>query len=281
MKTERTTQWLRTLARSVLVGCPLLAFACGTTREDPTGGETHFFTCDTDADCSWLSPRYSCSAGYCSTEPTPSCPTPAVAASEVVVLGDSFFAASHLITGFLEERARQSGALAPGERYRDESSVIENTLALAMPGIEAQYATVSEESAVKVVIMTGGGADVLLGSCDSVSASCELLVAARDAASRLFERLAVDGVEHVVYVFYPDPADPGLRAKVDTLRPLLATACEGSPVPCHWVDLRETFAGKEATYLDATGTAPTAQGAEVAAQQIWDEMKASCVAQAP
>ncbi len=279
MQIERLLRLLRPLPLALTLLFP----GCANTREDPSGGETHFFSCDEDRDCAFLAPRYSCRAGFCRDEPppSPSCTGTTAAANEVVVLGDSFFAANHLITGFLEEQARDSGAIAPGERYRDASSMIGNALALGSPALSDQYAAAASENAIKVVIMTGGGADVLLGSCDPVTADCELLVNAVSAARDLFQRMADDGVERLVYVFYPDPADADLRAEVSALRPLLAAACEESPVTCHWVDLRESFAGEEATFLDPTGMIPTSVGAAAAAQQIWSVMREQCVAQSP
>ena len=278
MPTELCPRLARVAQRGLVFALALIALQCGSTREDPTGGETHFFTCDTDDDCAWLSPSYSCAAGYCRSETSgaPTCATPAATANEVVVLGDSFFAASHRITGFLEEQARERGAIAAGERYRDGSSVVGNTLALSGPGIEAQYAAASAESPIEVVVMTGGGADVLLGSCETIAADCELFTAADAAARALFQRMAGDGVSLLIYAFYPDPADPELRRKVDALRPLLETACQESPVSCRWVDLRESFAGQSPELLDASGTVPSVEGARAAAQQIADVLFEQC-----
>jgi len=327
------------LARGLLLALGLAGFACANTREDPTGGETHFLAlcdddasacgselvcvchvcslpcseaatcarfpsatcasapaaeacgqatpgycevgCTTDVECAALSPSHVCVNGACrSVEPVPtSCEASGVTANEVVLLGDSFFAITHGITAFVEDAARQSGVLSPGERYRDFSSVTGNTLALLGNGLADQYAAAAAESPAKVVIMTGGGADVLIGSCDVISADCPLLVDATNAASALFERMANDGVEHIVYVFYPDPFDATLRDEVDALRPLLQAACEGSRTACHWVDLRPAFAGNEASYLDSEGTTPTSAGAQASAAAIWAVMQQQCIAQ--
>lgn len=327
------------LARGLLLALGLAGFACASTREDPSGGETHFLAlcdddasacgsdlvcvchvctlpcsenatcarfpsatcasapaadaceqttpgycevgCTTDVECAGLSPSHVCSNGACRSveHPPTACPASGVNPNEVVLLGDIFFAITHGITAFVEDAARQSGVLSAGERYRDFSSVMGNTLALLGNGIEDQYAAATKEGPAKVVIMTGGGADVLIGSCDVIAADCPLLVEASNAASALFARMANDGVEHILYVFYPDPSDPTLREKVDTLRPLLRTACEGSPVPCHWVDLRPAFDGNEATYLNSEGTTPTTAGAQVSAAAIWSVMQQQCIAQ--
>lgn len=336
MGSERRAHSLWALKRSLLLVAALLAPNCGTTREDPTGGETHFLqrcegagacggdlvcacgvctlpcversaceqfptavcrpvaaaascqvasvglcdvTCIADVDCSDLSAAHRCTAGVCRDTPPPSgsCLPRATSANEVVVLGDIFFALNHRVTAFLEDLAREAGAISLGERYRDYSSVASNTLALGGTGIADQYTTAAAESPVKTVVMTGGGADVLIGSCDTVAADCPLLVDAAEAARSLLQRMADDGVEHVVYAFYPDPTDPVLRAEIRALRPLLESACQASSVPCEWVDLRTNFVGNESTYLDATGTTPTPAGAQTAARAIWGALRGQCV----
>jgi hypothetical protein len=254
---------------------PRVADAC----EVPTSGYCDV-TCTADADCAALPAAPRCTGGVCrsSSGPEP-CAASEVTGNEVVIVGDSFFAAGHDITAFLEDMARKSSALSAGERYRDHSSLLGNTLALLGSGIEDQYAAAAAESPVSVVIMNGGGADVLLGSCDDLAPDCPLLVEAAAAASSLFERMASDGVQHVVYAFYPDPSDATLRAELDTLRPLLASACESSPTACHWVDLRTTFADQEALYLDVEGTTPTPEGAQAAAAAIGAVLQRQCIAQ--
>jgi hypothetical protein len=250
----------------------------GDACEMPTSGYCDV-TCTSDADCAALPAAPRCTGGVCRSSGPVTCAASETTGNEVVIVGDSFFAAGHGITAFLEDMARQSGALSAGERYRDHSSLLGNTLALLGSGIEDQYAAAAAESPVNVVIMNGGGADVLLGSCEVLAPDCPLLVEAAAAASALFERMASDGVEHVVYAFYPDPSDVMLRAELDTLRPLLASACENSPAACHWVDLRPTFADHEALYLDVEGTTPTQEGAQAAAAAIGAALQQQCIAQ--
>jgi hypothetical protein len=205
------------------------------------------------------------------------CPESHVAANEVIVLGDSFVAVNHNLTAFLEDFARQSGALSAGERYRDYSSLVANTLALGGNGIADQFERANADSPVRVVIMNGGGADVLVGSCESLTPDCPLIREAVDAAGALLASMADAGVEHVVYAFYPDPTDPELREGIDVLRPLIETACAESPVPCHWIDLRSTFAGAESTYVAADGMNPTREGARASAETIWETLRRACI----
>jgi hypothetical protein len=196
----------------------------------------------------------------------------------VLVIGDSFFAISHQITAYIEEYARDAGALGAGDRYRDNSATIDNALAMGGNGIAAQYTRGVEEAEVRVVIMDGGGPDVLLSTCPAPVEECPALLDAAEAARTLLDQMAADGVAHVVYAFYPDPVDPAMLERMDALRTMIEPACAGSAVPCHWVDLRESLVGG-VEHLSAEGLIPTAVGSEVSATAIWGTMQRECVAQ--
>ncbi|MEO6603818.1 MAG: SGNH/GDSL hydrolase family protein [Polyangiaceae bacterium] len=196
----------------------------------------------------------------------------------MAILGDSFFASTHQISANLEALARSEGALANDAHYLDESNLAANSLSIPANGIASQYATATAAGEVKVLIMNGGGADILLGSCDTVDTSCPLLVSAAAAARDLLSKMAQDGVLQVVYVFYPDPVDGNVLAKIDALRPLIKSACDDSPVPCHWLDLRSTFAGHP-DYIADDGLNPSTLGSRASAAAIWSTMQQYCIAQ--
>jgi hypothetical protein len=195
------------------------------------------------------------------------------------VIGDSFFAISHQVTAYVEQLARNAGVLGVGERYRDNSTTTANALAMGGNGIAAQYQRGMEEAGVEVVIMVGGGPDVLLSSCTAPVAECPALVAAAAAAEELLGQMATDGVSAVVYVFYPDPTDAAMRERMDALRLLIEPRCTGAPLPCHWVDLRATLADPSAGYLSSDGLIPTPAGSEATARAIWATMQGECIAQ--
>jgi len=207
------------------------------------------------------------------------CPSRSVSANQVLVVGDSFFATTHQITAYVEGLARDAGAVSVGERYRDRSSLLSNALALGGNGIDDQYTAGVSEAEVKVVIMNGGGADVLLGSCDNANASCAVITAAASAAQALFAKMATDNVQQVVYAFYPDPGDTNVKAKMDALRPLVQSACENAPLPCRWLDLRTVFAGHYGEYVQSDQLNPTDAGARASAEAIWATMQQYCIAQ--
>lgn len=258
--------------------------------------------CGSDLDCTPLSASHRCEQGVCRAgTSTPgaagaggapaggsgdagaagsrACVTGQVPASGVLFIGDSFFALTHQISADVITLARAAGVLGSAEQYRDASSLSDNALALGGTGIADQYSGAAATAPVKVVVMNGGGTDLLLGSCPSIDSQCPLLVAAADAAKALFSQMATDGVQHLVYAYYPDPLDENTQAKVDALRPLIEDACQNSPVPCHWLDLRPTFVGNEAAYTAPDGLNPSAVGSQASAAAIWATMQQSCIAQ--
>lgn len=235
--------------------------------------------CSDDAACAELGAEYRCDRGYCRAL-SDGCQTGETPGGEVVVLGDSFLASGE-ITLSLEELARQAGALSPGENYRDHSTLIMNNLALEPPGMSAQYAAAREEGAVSVVIMDGGGGDVLMAPCpEPVASDCPILQNALSGADALLQTMADDGVEHVVFFSYPDyVGNERVRATIDVLRPLLAQRCASAPLACHFLDLRPTFAGNYDDYILPDGQNPTPAGARAAAEAIWSLMQQRCIAQ--
>jgi len=271
----------------------------GSSCEATEGTQVCEVACSADPDCTVVSAHHRCEDGACRADPEPvvdgqggassatatdelpaeECAKDQVLANEVLLLGDSFFATSHQITAYLENLARDAGAIEVGERYRDSSRLLNNALALNGNGILSQYESSVAEAAAHVVITNGGGADVLLGSCDEVSSDCALIADAANAFDDLLSRLAEDGVREVIYVSYPNPEAAQVLEKMNSLRPLLEDICESAPLPCHFLDLRPTFEGKYQDYILEDGLNPTAQGSEATAQAIWSLMQEQCIAQ--
>jgi hypothetical protein len=254
-----------------------------STGSVPTGTElpgTCDVRCAGDAECERVSPDHQCVTGVCRVPDgdagANSCTPATTDPNQVLVIGDSFFAATHQITAYLEDAARMAGALEAGERYRDQSSLLDN--ALADGGIANQYAAGLAEGAVELVVMNGGGADVLFTDCET-GANCSDLTDAANEARALFARMAGDGVRAVVFVGYPDPVEAALAELMDAFRPMIQAECAASPVPCHWVDLRTPFAGRYDAFIDSDGLNPTAEGSRATATAIWTVLERNCLAQ--
>jgi hypothetical protein len=236
--------------------------------------------CVNDADCVGWGSRSRCDQGFCRTLNS-ACARGETAANEVVLLGDSFIAQSHELTQALAVLAQSSGALASGESYRDYSTLIGNNLSAEPPGISLEYATAQEDGAVKVVIMAGGGADVLASTCPSpVAQDCQVVEDVLAGAEQLFQTMADDQVEHVVFFSYPDyVGNDSIKATIDVLRPALEQRCADAPLPCYFLDLRPAFAGNYDAYVLPDGRNPTTAGAGASAEAIWSLMQRHCIAQ--
>ena len=211
-------------------------------------------------------------------EPEPgACVKGTVAAGEVVFIGESFIALTNAIPRFTSELARSAGAIGAGDTYR--SYAVSGTQ-LTTGAIPQQFTRAVADGPVKVVLMDGGGNDLLqAGRCQSgFDARCREIV---EVVQELFAQMRADGVQDVVYFFYPDPMGIGasIKGAMDILRPEMKKACdEASDVRCVWVDQRESWDGNYDEYT-RDGIHPTDAGSRASAQQIWDAMVANCIAQ--
>jgi hypothetical protein len=234
--------------------------------------------CTEDADCASLGATHRCDRGFCRSLGA-DCQTGQIGGSEVVVLGDAFLGDSHQITAELEALAREAGALGIDERYRDYSTSLITPFG-GTADLPTQYATARSDGGARVVIMDVGGPDAWLGSCpEPLLPDCPALASGVAGAGQLWRQMADDRVESVVDLFYPDPADAGLLAKFDVLRPEMQAACAASPVSCRFIDLRPTFEGRASEYLVPGGITPTAAGSVATAATIWSLMQQHCIAQ--
>jgi hypothetical protein len=172
---------------------------------------------------------------------------------------------------------------------------------------------VMNPSDIKVVIMDGGGNDVLIGntSCETTAppanASCVTTVQnAVDEARSKMQEMAQKGVQSVIFFFYPhlNPAGggilstpaPAVNDTLDYAYPLseqvccgssftsssTSYSCSGQPVPgmtCVFIDTRPAFEGHLADYIKSDNVHPTQAGAQVIADLIWSQMQTHCIAQ--
>jgi hypothetical protein len=190
---------------------------------------------------------------------------------DVAVIGDSFIAMTHGITRQIESRAKAAGSLPQSEQYVD-NSVSGSTLA-GSNQIPSQYTrAVQSSGTIKFVLMDGGGNDCLINNNAD---------AAYSAAQSLFQTMAQNGTEKIVYFFYPEPVGSqyaSLKTCLDGLRPRMKALCDGLTSPkCYWLDLRSLWNGHPEYTSD--GIHPTDAGSRVTGDAVWDTMRANCVAQ--
>lgn len=191
--------------------------------------------------------------------------------SEVLFIGESFIASSN-IPEEVSALARAAGSLGPNEMYVDKSiagTLIGNGAANSIPN---QYK--NNAQGVRFVIMDGGGNDCMGGGSDQAR------TAALNAAKDLFKEMEKNGVEKVVYFFYPDPVGgqwTNLKQCLDILRPQMKEVCDSQTSPkCYWLDLRDTWNGHPEYTDDGIHVAPA--GNKPTAEAIFKVMQENCVA---
>jgi hypothetical protein len=210
---------------------------------------------------------------------------------ELVIIGDSYStdkAAHRPLADLLAEQARQSGALAMTESYRDLSEA-DATLAVAPGLVQSQWNYAKVMLPAKVVIMTGGEGDVDLANKECLPDGAEtnkacitLVTNLVSAAKTLFTSMAKAGVSDVLYVWYPDR--PGMMAG-NTLShyayPMLAAAAKAATTDkfrVHMIDTVPVFEGHP-EYFAMDGLQANDTGEAAIATVVWQQVKASCIGQ--
>src|SRR5262249_47105007 len=159
---------------------------------------------------------------------------------------------------------------------------------------DAKSAAMAAGATTRFVIMDGGGNDVLLGETKCLDngamrqndPDCKKIVDdATAAAKKLQIQMIADGVQQVLYFFYPHVPAGGWDM-TDYAFPIAKAQCEGmnnDKFQCYFVDTRETFQGVGNTgmanvqYLLADGIHPNAQGDDLLADLVWKTMKEHCM----
>ncbi|HET9953842.1 MAG TPA: hypothetical protein VFQ61_05045 [Polyangiaceae bacterium] len=265
--------------------CVSLAARIAEGRCQPEArGQVCDASCLVAADCARLGQNFVCDAGYCrdvpqnqAPAPVAECTPPSYEPDQIVILGDVLIELT-VFGSALAEHAVSAGQLAEGMTFRNYASHLTSTLAEGPFSIGNEYTTALQGEPPKLVVLDGGATDFLNDPCTGMlNDECPAVKAAISGAELLFQRFAQGGVEQIVYFFYGDPVgDPGLKAGLDLLRPLLRNACGRSAVPCHWLDLRELFA-PHPEYVGADGLVFSEAGARASAAAVWKVMEDRCL----
>lgn len=239
-------------------------------------------------DCVALGAGYDCVSGYCRRGAPPpvageplACTPSVVPGSSIAIIGDSLIQLSSFTADF-EQAATQAGVLADGDHVRDYSSYLNSVLAGGGFGIMNQWTKARTEGPVHLVIMDGGATDVLNAPCGAApAADCPAILAAAAGAEALLAAYAADGVAQVIYAFYSDPSDDSanasLEASLDVMRPYIRNACGRAAIPCHFLDLRPSFAGHP-DYLGPDGIVWSDAGATASAGDVLGLLVDRCAA---
>lgn len=222
-------------------------------------------------------------------------------AAQLAIMGDSFIAKDVValgdegLAGRLAQRAREAGALSGGGGYRDYSSAgktLSDVPQYADAAIARQWAAAKAAGEVRVVVMNGGGNDILGSSAittppvscadpatEELSACYALLDAAIEDGRALFEDMRASGVLELIYIAYPNvlSSDNG-RVVLSHLTAGMSELCESSTrdgFRCRVADLRPSFEGQPA-YIGSDMIHPSAIGSERIADVVWEAIPPHC-----
>jgi lysophospholipase L1-like esterase len=249
-------------------------------------------------------------------EAAPPCITGQVTPDEVVMLGDSYLDPAWGNVGptlMTEANATYRHYYIGGASLAWGNPSTQFYIPYQFDPMALTDIAVTNPADIKVVIMDGGGNDVLIGntSCETTAppgnASCVTTVQnAVGMAQTKIEEMAQKGVQSVIFFFYPhlNPAGggilltpaPAINETLDYAYPLAAQVCCGSPfasglsdyscsgqptagLTCVFVDTRPSFEGHLSDYIKSDNVHPTQAGAQVIANLIWTQMQNHCIAQ--
>lgn len=187
-----------------------------------------------------------------------------IKASEVVINGESFFAAAN-ITSELTRLARVAGAIGASESFREIA-----VSGAVMSGILNQYKNCNPKP---VYLITDGGGNDLMGSCGNpVTTNCAAIKNTLVTVQQYFDQMKTSGTKKVIWMRYPDPQKANfanLKANQDVYNPEVEKICKASVEPkCLWIDMRKTWEGHYDQYTQ-DGIHPTPAGGTATAEAFW------------
>jgi hypothetical protein len=229
------------------------------------------------------------------SEPPPCASKP----SQTVLIGDSY-------VNWVTHSFRADLARLTGESWRLYAS---GGAAMASGGIGTLIPQQFEnalraDSDIRVVVMDGGGNDILLpapswaggSECNdrmdspSLPVCRQIVQASIERERALMDRMADVGVRDVVFFFYPIvPNGTVLGGRYPNAisawaRPQVREQCDGTyqrtggRLRCHFVDMVPVFEGHP-EYFSTGDIHPDTSGSAAMARAVWDTMKSACIAQ--
>jgi len=208
---------------------------------------------------------------------------------QVVIIGDSY------VTGASSPALQPALAAVVPQAASYRNYAVAGT-SMGNGQIPSQFDTAAQQNPdIKLVIMTGGGNDVLvlnrqcLSAGSSTNAQCQgVIQTAIDAATTMFQKMNTVGVSDVIYFFYPHLpttsllGGPTANEILDYSYPLTKASCDDAlaqvGVACHFIDLRPVFEG-HTDYIGLDGVHPTAAGQTAIAGAIAQTMQRDCLGQ--
>lgn len=190
-----------------------------------------------------------------------------ITATELVVNGESFFAASN-IRDELNRLARADGTIGANESFRQVA-----VSGASISAILNQYKGANPKP--KYLVTDGGGIDLMTSCGGTPNTNCTVIKNTLATAQQYFNEMKTSGTKAVLWMRYPDPIGTQwatLKANHDVYNPEVEKICKASVEPkCLWVDLRTTWQGKSNYTTD--GIHCTNAGGTATAEAFWAAMK--------
>jgi hypothetical protein len=235
-------------------------------------------------------------AGGTAGTTAPAVKSPCITAgSQVVLIGDSYsnyFLAHTSMATLMTQRAVMNMALMQGQSYRDYA-VAGTTLQNTLSGIPSQWNSAKGSPPIHLVIMDGGGNDVLidnpqcLAAGSDMNAGCKAVVdASLKVGKDLWMSMKAAGVKDVIWFWYPH-IPGGLNGNGHDINDYSfelfdAAAKEATTADfrVYMLDTVPIFEGHP-DFFFGDGIHANTPGTAAIADAIWKLMKDKCIGQAP
>jgi len=187
-----------------------------------------------------------------------------IKANDLVVNGESFFAAANIATE-LTRLARADGSMDAGVSVKQIA-----VSGAVMTGILHQYKSCTPKP---TFLFTDGGGNDLMNSCGATTTpDCAAIKSALNTVKQYFDEMKTSGTKKVIWMRYPDPYGNSwatLKTNQDVYNPEVEKICKASIEPkCLWIDMRTTWAGHYDQYT-SDGIHPTPAGGTATAEAFW------------
>jgi hypothetical protein len=194
--------------------------------------------------------------------------TPKLKGSDLVINGESFFAASN-IASELTRLARADGVLPSNESFKQIAVSGSN-----ISQILGFYKNCNPKP--KYLLSDGGGID-LMGSCGGTpTADCSIIKNCKVTLQQYIDEMKKGGTRKFMWMCYPDPQGANwatLKANQDIWAVEAKKIVLASEDPkCQWIDLRPVWQGHYSQYT-SDGIHCTNTGGTATAEAFWKAMK--------
>ena len=218
------------------------------------------------------------------------------AGKQVVFIGDSYsnYVLAHRpLADFMEELARPASALSAGDNYRD-LAVAGTTLASGSAAIQGQWRDGKAMKPIHVIVMSGGGNDVLIDNqacraegSEKLDQCQKVVMNSLNAARSMWADMKASGVSDVLYFWYPHIPGGLLTGYQkgtsisDWTYPMLVDAAAAASSDTFHVQMVPTVAIFEGhpELFASDGLHANDKGEAKIAEAIWTAMKKDCIGQ--